>query len=67
MSKEFRDFLAIHGNASRLAEGLDITKGAVAQWDGIVPIKRVPAVEAITGIHRTKLRPDFFQSEENAV
>jgi hypothetical protein len=58
-SESFQAYLAIHGNASRLADALGITKGAVAQWSD-VPIKRVPDVERITGIDRSKLRPDFF-------
>ena len=51
----FQEYLS----ASKLAQALDITKGAVSQWDA-VPLSRVIEVEAATGIHRSELRPDFF-------
>lgn len=59
MSKEFKEYISVHGNVTKLADGLKITKGAVAQWTQ-VPIKRVIDVERITGIPRSLLRPDYF-------
>lgn len=58
-SNKFKTYLSTYGNKTRLAEALDITKGAVAQWDE-VPVKRVLEVERVTGIARHELRPDFF-------
>jgi len=64
MCKEFEDYIEVHGNVTRLADALGITKGAVAQWDKKVPIKRVLDVERITKIPRALLRPDFYGSAE---
>ncbi len=44
----------------RLAEALDITQGAVGQWDR-VPAERVARVAAITKIPARELRPDIFE------
>ena len=46
----------------RLAAALGITHGAVSQWHR-VPADRVIAVERITGIARTTLRPDLYPAE----
>jgi len=55
----FKDFIAERGNATKLADELNITKGAIAQWQE-VPIKRVHAVAAFIGCTPQELRPDFF-------
>jgi DNA-binding transcriptional regulator YdaS (Cro superfamily) len=47
------------GGVSQLAYKLKISKGAVSQWHR-VPIARALDVERITGIPRSKLRPDIF-------
>jgi DNA-binding transcriptional regulator YdaS (Cro superfamily) len=43
----------------RLALLLGITHGAVSQWRR-VPADRVVAVERVTGISRSTLRPDLY-------
>lgn len=43
-----------------LARQLDITRGAIAQWDKI-PDERLEAVSAITGLPKHVLRPDLFE------
>lgn len=48
----------VGGNAG-LAERLNITSQAVSQW-GQVPVSRVLAVEAATGVRREELRPDIY-------
>ncbi|NIN67458.1 MAG: CI repressor [Anaerolineae bacterium] len=48
------------GGASRLAEKLEITRGAVYQWD-VCPADRCVDVEKHSGIPRTALRPDVFR------
>lgn len=45
---------------ARLARALDITRGAVAQWEK-VPAERVVEVETATGIPRHVLRPDLHE------
>lgn len=49
---------AIGGNTA-LAKAIGVSPQAVAQW-AEVPINRVAAVEAATGIPRHELRPDFY-------
>lgn len=50
---------------ARLAKEIGITRGAVAQWDR-VPAERVGEVSRITGIPIHVLRPDIFQTAEQA-
>lgn len=50
---------------SWVARKLEITRGAVAQWDR-VPAERIGAVSRITGIPPQILRPDLFADEESA-
>lgn len=50
---------AVGGSMTRLAELLDITPQAIAQWD-TVPINRVVDIERATGIPRERLRPDMY-------
>ena len=48
------------GSAAELARRLGISPEAVCQWKGKVPVNRVIAVEAATGVSREHLRPDVF-------
>lgn len=47
------------GAYRRIAEACSIRPQAVSQWT-VVPLERVPAVEAATGIPRHELRPDYW-------
>lgn len=48
------------GGPAKLARALgDLTSQAVSQWKRI-PIERVAAVEALSGVSRHELRPDIF-------
>ncbi|NTG48996.1 helix-turn-helix domain-containing protein [Agrobacterium rhizogenes] len=51
--------LELVGGPAALARKLGITSQAIGQWDH-VPINRVIAVEQVTGVSRTVLRPDIF-------
>ena len=48
------------GSGTELARRIGITPEAVCQWKGRVPVNRVIAVEAATGVLREHLRPDVF-------
>lgn len=43
-----------------LANQLKITRGAISQWKEI-PLSRIVDVERITGVSRTRLRPDLYE------
>jgi len=47
------------GTQNALAERLEITRGAIGQWER-VPHERVLEVEKITGIPCWELRPDLY-------
>jgi len=49
-----------------LARHLDITRGAISQWDRI-PEERLEAVSAFTGLPKHVLRPDLFTGYVPAV
>lgn len=58
------------GGPSAMARSLStpdhlITSQAVSKWDR-VPVERVLAVEALTGVSRYELRPDVYGSAEAA-
>ena len=50
------------GGQSALARKLGVRPQAVQKWCalGRVPVLRVLAVEALTGVSRKKLRPDIY-------
>lgn len=52
---------AVGGVAAELARRIGVTPQALGQWEK-VPLERVLAVEAITGIDRADLRPDLFKA-----
>lgn len=53
------DAIDAAGGTCSLARQLGITAQAVSLWD-VCPVKRVIAVEQLTGISRFRLRPDHF-------
>ena len=54
------------GSGTELARRIGITPEAVCQWRGRVPVNRVIAVEAATGVSREHLRPDVFAAPRPA-
>jgi TorA maturation chaperone TorD len=53
------------GGIGALARSLGISQPSVSNWQRI-PAERVLAVEALTGVPRTTLRPDLYPDEERA-
>lgn len=56
-------FAGERGRRTRLAESLGVTPSTISQWQE-VPVEKVVAVEAATGISRTDLRPDIFEAAQ---
>lgn len=52
---------AVGGVAAELARRIGVSPQALGQWEK-VPLDRVLAVEAATGIDRAELRPDLFKA-----
>jgi TorA maturation chaperone TorD len=50
------------GGVGALARALGISQPSVSNWTRI-PAERVIAVESLTGVQRTELRPDLYPSE----
>lgn len=50
------------GSAKELARRLGVSPQALSQWKR-VPADRVLAVERVTGVNRTDLRPDLYPVE----
>lgn len=53
------------GGVSSLARGLGIAQPSVSSWQRI-PAERIVAVEALTGVDRSRLRPDLFVEDASA-
>jgi DNA-binding transcriptional regulator YdaS (Cro superfamily) len=51
------------GGLDGLANPLGISKQAVSQWDEVPPL-RVLAVERVSGVPRSELRPDLYPAAE---
>jgi DNA-binding transcriptional regulator YdaS (Cro superfamily) len=58
-SEALREAIRRAGNQNRLAIALGIDRQAVNRWR-VVPYKRTLEVERLTGVPRTKLRPDLY-------
>jgi TorA maturation chaperone TorD len=52
------------GGIGALARALGISQPAVSNWQRI-PAERVLAVEALTGVHRSVLRPDLYPMSDD--
>lgn len=50
------------GGLVGLAEPLGVSIQAISQWDEVPPL-RVLAVERISGVPRSELRPDLYPAE----
>ena len=50
------------GGLDKLAAPLGITPQAISQWDKVPPL-RVLAVEKVSGVSRSELRPDLYPEE----
>ena len=55
----------VAGGFTALGRKLGISGEAIMQWS-VVPLRRVPDVERITGIARERLRPDYWVPKEAA-
>lgn len=51
--------IASAGGVGALAKSLGIAQSSISRWKR-VPARRVLAIEAITGVRRTVLRPDLY-------
>ena len=61
MSDYLDDEISKRGLAG-IARELGVTRSAVKQWQnaGKVPVRRVLALEQLTGVSRQKWRPDIY-------
>src|ERR1700760_162775 len=59
------DAIRAAGGVSELARQIGISQPSISNWIRI-PAERVLAVEAVTGIDRTTLRPDLYSAKETA-
>ena len=57
------------GSMTKLAQGLDLTKGAVGQWGDRVPAERVLDVARVVGFAVTphQLRPDLYPNPSDGL
>jgi YdaS antitoxin of YdaST toxin-antitoxin system len=60
MDAGLKKAIAAAGNKSRLAELLKIQRQAISKWKR-VPLNRILAVEAATGVRREELRPELYR------
>jgi TorA maturation chaperone TorD len=60
------DAIEAAGGIGALARALGISQPAVSNWQKI-PAERVLAVEAITGVARTVLRPDLYPKDQSSM
>jgi len=66
MNEALDKAIAACGSSRMLARAIGVSPQAVSQWRR-VPVGRVLAVEAITGISRHELRPDIYGPQPQEV
>ena len=54
--------LDIKGTPAELARRLGLSRVALYNWNGVIPLKRLAEVERITGLPREILRPDYLDA-----
>lgn len=54
------------GGTTALAKKLRVTIQAISLWGEMPPPKRCLEIEAVTGVSRERLRPDFFRASGEA-
>lgn len=59
-----REAIQRAGGVSALAADIGVTRSAIYQWTTRIPAERVIAIETVTDIPRSKLRPDLFREPE---
>jgi|KBSSwiStaDraftv2_1062776.scaffolds.fasta_scaffold2445115_2 transcriptional regulator with XRE-family HTH domain len=58
--KRYRDAAGL--SLAELAERFDVDKTTVMRWeDRRIPAERVVVIERVTGIPRSRLRPDLYR------
>ncbi len=62
MERAVEEAVRREGSLRRVAERLGVTRQAMQQWTS-VPVKRVLAMEQISGVSRYDLRPDIYGTE----
>ncbi len=62
MERAVEEAVRREGSLRRVAERLGVTRQAMQQWTS-VPVKRVLALEAMSGVSRYDLRPDIYGPE----
>lgn len=53
------------GGMSALAKSIGLSRNAIYKWRTRIPAERVMDVEKVTGIDRTRLRPDLYGRTES--
>lgn len=54
--------LDVRGTPAELARRLGLSRVALYNWQGVIPLKRLSDVERITGVPRSILRPDYLDA-----
>lgn len=63
--RALREAIKQAGGVRALARQLEITAPAIIAWREVgVPVRRVLAIEKLTGVSRHDLRPDIYPRED---
>lgn len=54
--------LDVKGTPAELARRLGLSRVALYNWQGVIPLKRLADVERVTGVPREILRPDYIEA-----
>lgn len=55
-----------NGSLEKLARKAEVSFGAVSRWMYVnCPAERAIQVEQLTGVHRSRIRPDLFNTPED--
>jgi len=67
MKTGLQQAIEIAGSQVKLARLLGISHQALNKWRDVPPTRHIIAIERATGVHRSLLRPDLYETPDQKI
>ena len=67
MNQGLQQAIEIAGSQVKLAKLLGISHQALNKWRDAPPTRHIIAIERLTGVHRSLLRPDLYEEPDQKI